>query len=207
MTVQNRLITTVTQIIVLPGYWIIRRIKFTTARTNPTITPTRTSFHTTFRISEGSTSPIAIPRMIMVLLWLPEFPPVSISIGIKLTRSGIAAKAFSYFTRIPPVIVLESIKIRSHGILFFANVKTPVFRYGFSLGSIAAIFSKSSVASSSMTSMTSSTVMIPTRRSSLSTTGMESRPYLFIVSATCSWSSVVWALMTWVSIISPTRRS
>ena len=47
MTVQNRLITTVTQIIVLPGYWIIRRIKFTTARTNPTITPTRTSFHTT----------------------------------------------------------------------------------------------------------------------------------------------------------------
>ena len=179
----------------------------TTASTNPTIRPTRTSFHTTFRISFGSISPTAIPRMIIVLLWLPEFPPVSINIGIKLTRSGIAAKAFSYFTRIPPVIVLESIKIRSHGILFFASVNTPVFKYGFSLGSMAAIFSKSSVASSSMTSMTSSTVMIPTRRSSLSTTGMERSPYLFIVSATSSWSSVVFALMTCVSMISPTWRS
>ena len=206
-TVANMLMTTVTQIMVFPGYWIIRRIKFTTASTKPTIKPTRISFHKTFNTSDGSISPRAMPRITMVLLWLPEFPPVSINIGIKLTNSGTAAKAVSYFTRIAPVMVLDSIRIRSHGILFFASWNTLVFKYGFSLGSMAAIFSKSSVASSSMTSITSSTVMIPTRRSSLSTTGIHKRPYLFIISATASWSSVVVTLITWVSIIVSRRAS
>ena len=91
-TVANILMTTVTQIMVFPGYWIIKRIKFTTASTKPTIKPTRISFHKTFNTSDGSISPRAMPRITMVLLWLPEFPPVSINIGIKLTNSGTAAK-------------------------------------------------------------------------------------------------------------------
>ena len=127
-TVQKRLKTTVRQIIVFPGYWSIRRIKLTRDKTTPTSTPTRTSFQTTLKISVTAISPTAIPRMIMVLLWLPQFPPVSINIGTKLTRRGTAANAFSYFNRIPPVMVLESIKIKSQGIRFFASWNTPVFR-------------------------------------------------------------------------------
>ncbi|OQA38951.1 MAG: hypothetical protein BWY50_02178 [Spirochaetes bacterium ADurb.Bin315] len=61
------------------------------------------------------------------------------------------------------IIPLKS-KTMSQTIRFFAKVNTPVFRYGFSLGINAPIFWKSSVFSSSMTSMMSSTVMIPTRR-------------------------------------------
>ena len=138
----------------------------TKPRMAPTIIPTRSSFQSTLNKSPGSISPTAIPRIIMVLLWLPALPPVSVSMGIKVTRSGITAKAASYFARIPPVIMLLIIRINSQAILFLASWKTPVFKYGFSLGSMAAIFSKSSVASCSMTSTTSSTVTIPTRRSS-----------------------------------------
>ena len=203
ITVQNRLITTVRQMSTCPGYWIIRRTKLTSARESPQSIPTRISFHITFRISAGSTSPTAIPRMIIVLAWLPEFPPVSINIGINVTKSGITEKAFSYFNKIPPVTILLNIRIISHGIRFLASWNTPVFRYGFSLGSIAAIFSKSSVASCSMTSMTSSTVMMPTRRSSPSTTGKLRRLYSLNVSTTFSWSSVVYALITCGSMISP----
>ena len=47
-----------------------------------------------------------------------------------------------------PVNVAEIIKRSSQGILFFHVSKTPVFIYGLSLGTIAAIFSISSVASS-----------------------------------------------------------
>ncbi len=61
---------------------------------------------------------------------------------------------------------------------------------------MAAIFSKSSVASCSMTSTMSSTVTMPTSRSSPSTTGRLKRSYLVNFSATSSWSSAVTALMT-----------
>jgi len=43
-----------------------------------------------------------------------------------------------------------------------------------------------------MTSTMSSIVMMPIIRSSWSTTGIEIRSYLRTVSATTSWSSVVW---------------
>ena len=169
--------------------------------------PTRSSFHSTRRISPASISPTAMPRMIMVLLWLPALPPVSVSMGIKVTSSGITANAASYLARILPVIMLLTIRIKSQASLFFARTNTPVFRYGFSLGIMAAIFSKSSVASCSMTSTTSSTVTIPTRRSSWSTTGRLKRSYLRKLSATSSWSSVVTALITWVSMMLPMTSS
>ena len=41
----------------------------------------------------------ASPRMTSVELCEPQFPPVSINIGIKDTRSGIAANASSYFRK------------------------------------------------------------------------------------------------------------
>ena len=121
ITVKNILMTTVRQIISWPGYWSIRRMKLTRARPTPQSTPTRSSFHTTFIISDGSTSPTAIPRIIIVLAWLPEFPPVSISMGTNVTSSGMAANAFSYFRRIPPVTMLLTIRIISQGRRFFAN--------------------------------------------------------------------------------------
>ena len=61
----------------------------------------------------------------------------------------------------------------------FFQISTGVERmYGCSDGSIAAIFSISSVASSSMTSMASSKVTMPTRRFSVSTTGRARKLYL-----------------------------
>ena len=67
---------------------------------------------------------------------------------------------------------------------------------------MAAIFSKSSVVSSSMTSMASSKVTIPTSRLSPSTTGMADRSYLFSSWATSSLSSWVLTERTLVSMMS-----
>ena len=66
--------------------------------------------------------------MILVELWLPAFPPVSVSMGIKVTRRGTAAKAASYLPRIPPVTMLETISTSSHTIRFLAREKTLVLR-------------------------------------------------------------------------------
>ena len=66
--------------------------------------------------------------MTSVLDWLPALPPVSVSIGIKVTSSGIEAKAASYRPRIPPVSIPEIISTSSQTIRFFARVKTPVLR-------------------------------------------------------------------------------
>ena len=61
---------------------------------------------------------------------------------------------------------------------------------------MAAIFAMSSLASSSMMSMASSTVMMPTRRPSPSTTGSEEKSYFDMVCTALSWSSLVVTLMT-----------
>ena len=50
-------------------------------------------------------------------------------------------------------------------------------------------------------------VMMPTKRFSLSTTGMESISYLENIKATSSWSSWVWTQMMWVRMMSPTTVS
>ena len=92
------------------------------------MTPTRSSFQSTRRISPASISPTAIPRIIMVLLWLPALPPVSVSMGMKVTSSGITAKAASYFARMLPVIMLLIMRIRSQARRFFARANTPVLR-------------------------------------------------------------------------------
>ena len=65
---------------------------------------------------------------------------------------------------ISPVNVADTISSSSQGIRARNVSNTEVLRYGLSVGVIAAIFSISSVASSSITSMASSTVTMPTSR-------------------------------------------
>ena len=69
-----------------------------------------------------------MPRMTRVLLWLPAFPPVSVSMGIKVTSRGMAEKAASYRPRMPPVIMPEIISTSSHTMRFLARANTPVLR-------------------------------------------------------------------------------
>ena len=149
--------------------------KVAAARVAPQSTATRISFQMTWSRSENSTSPRDRLRMTVTLAWEPEFPPVSISIGMKTVSTTCTASASSKLVRIMPVKVAETIRSSSQGMRFFQISKTPVFIYGRSEGVMAAMISMSSVASCSMTSMTSSTVTMPTRRFSLSTTGMASR--------------------------------
>ena len=142
--------------------------------------------------------------MTSVLLWLPALPPVSVSMGINVTSSGIAAMAASYRPRIPPVIMPEIISTSSHTMRCLARENTPVFRYGLSDGAMAAIFSKSSVASCSITSTASSTVTMPTKRPSASTTGNDRKPYRCSSRTASSWSVPVATEMTPSSITSLT---
>ena len=128
MTVTNILQTTTRATLNCPGLKIRMRTRLIAARVRPQTKPTRISFHRTFATSLRSMSPTAMPRMIMVLAWLPAFPPVSISCGTNVTRIGISAKASSYFARIPPVTVALIMRIISQRIRCFAISKTPVFR-------------------------------------------------------------------------------
>ena len=67
----------------------------TRERTAPTSRLTLSSFQSTLGKSDRAMSPTAMPRMTRVLLWLPAFPPVSVSMGIKVTSRGITEKAAS----------------------------------------------------------------------------------------------------------------
>ena len=76
--------------------YIIRiRMPFAAARTTPTIRETLNSLNMTLNMSPKCISSRAIPRIIKVELWDPQFPPVSISMGMKETRRGTAEKASS----------------------------------------------------------------------------------------------------------------
>ena len=63
--------------------------------TAPTMAETRSSLPRTRRKSLGSTSPSARPRTMRVLIWLPQLPAVSISMGMKETSRGRLTKASS----------------------------------------------------------------------------------------------------------------
>lgn len=114
-------------------------------------------------------------RMTAVEACAPELPPVPMSMGIKPMSTACTASASSKEFIIRLVNVAESMRNISHGTRRFHISKALVLEYGLSEGVIAAISSKSSVASASITSMTSSTVTMPTRRPSLSTTGSAMR--------------------------------
>ena len=114
--------------------------------------------------------------MMSVELCEPQLPPVSISIGMKATSSGTAAKASSYLEIIAPVMPAETISTSSHTMRCFACFHTGVFRYGSVFASIAAIFCMSSVVSSVSTPIASSKVTMPTMQLSVSTTGIAMSP-------------------------------
>ncbi len=71
------------------------RIAFTIANTTLTINEIRNSLNKTRKKSLNPISSTAKPRMIKVELCEPQFPPVSMSIGIKDTKIGTAEKASS----------------------------------------------------------------------------------------------------------------
>ncbi len=113
--------------------------------------------------------------MAIVELWLPALPPVPVRIGMDAVRPVTTASISSNEEIIEPVRVAEIMRTKSQPILFLTRVKTGVLRYSSSDGKRAAIFSKSSVVSSSMISKMSSIVTIPTSLFSLSTTGTARR--------------------------------
>src|SRR5699024_3680756 len=95
--------------ITFQSYMMQIRMPLTTARRAPTMSATRISLKITLKISLNSISPTASPRIIRVELWEPQLPPVPMSIGMKVISTGITAIAFSYYPRISPVTVAESI--------------------------------------------------------------------------------------------------
>ena len=56
--------------------------KFTDAMVTPHSAATRSSFHSTRRVSRNCTCPREMARMTEVEAWLPQLPPVSMSMGI-----------------------------------------------------------------------------------------------------------------------------
>ncbi len=175
---------------------------FTTASVTLMISDIRNSVKTTLKKSRSFISSTLIPRIIIVELCEPQFPPVLISIGINETSSGIAEHASSYLVSIVPVIAADSISTKSQNTLFFACFISDVLKYDSSVGLIAAIRSISSVASACITSIASSNVTIPTSLPSSSTTGIVTKSYLFMSFATSSLSSSVCTQMIVLSMMS-----
>ena len=110
--------------------WYIRKIRkpFTADKITLTISAMRNSLNSALKKSVKCISFNAIPRIIIVDVCAPQFPPVSINIGIKDTSNGIAANAFSYSVIILPVKVADSINNSSHIIRFFACWNTEVLK-------------------------------------------------------------------------------
>ena len=191
VTAIDRLTTSATHVVTdsdLRSMWSTSMIlpKQAMARQMPQRTATRISFQTTLKMSRNSISSRLMPRMTVTHACEPELPPVSISIGMNAVRHGSTPSASSKLVMTRPVSVAEIISSISQGIRFFQISNGDERRYGCSDGSIAAIFSISSVASSCMTSMASSKVTIPTRRFSVSTTGNARKSYFENICATCS---------------------
>ena len=70
----------------------------------------------------------AMPRITKVELWEPVLPPVSVSMGMKVTRTGRETKAASYLPKMLPVTVADSIRIINQITRFLAKENTLVFR-------------------------------------------------------------------------------
>ena len=107
-------------------YMIQIRRPFARESAAPTIREMRNSLNSTRNTSLSLISSSASPRMISVELWEPQFPPVSISIGMKETRRGTTANASSYRVITMPVNVEEIISTSSQTIRFFACSKVEV---------------------------------------------------------------------------------
>lgn len=98
------------------------------ARAIPHIKDVASSFIITFQMSLNSTSPRDRARMTVTEDWEPEFPPVSINIGIKAVRMTWTARAVSKCVMIRPVKVALTMRIISHGILCLKSSRGEVRR-------------------------------------------------------------------------------
>ena len=78
--------------------------------------------------SLNSTSPRLVARMTVTLAWLPELPPMPISMGMKPVRAAQAASWFSNAVRIMAVKVALTIRTVSHGMRLFQVSKTLVLK-------------------------------------------------------------------------------
>ena len=142
----------------------------TSAKIAPFTAPTRTSRRITRQTLEPVRSFVAIARTATVRLWVPAFPPIEATIGIKTasaTKSLITPSNWA-ITRLARTAVTRF--TASHGkrrlvVLITRSVRLP--------SPTPARRRMSSSCSSSKTTMASSMVITPTSRPSSSTTGAE----------------------------------
>ena len=102
--------------------------KHTADRAIPHKTAVLISFHIIMPMSEKPSSPSERERIIVTDDCEPEFPPVSISIGIKAVRTTSCDKALSKFVIIIPVKVAETIRNKSQPILCLKRLNAEVRR-------------------------------------------------------------------------------
>src|SRR5581483_10026723 len=160
----------------------------------PFASPMTASRKRTFRVFATVRSPSAMARTITVNVWIPAFPPMPATIGMKTAR---AANAWIDGSKSPTTVAARTAVGR------FTSSQKSRRRATFPAGSKIVSSAEtpprwwmSSVASSWMTSMTSSTVMVPSRRLSRLTTGTASRLCLVTSRATSSWSVSAVTLIT-----------
>ena len=139
----------------------------------PLIVATPSSLRSSRRIASGWTWPIAIARTIIVIVWLPELPPMPATMGISAAR----ATSFSIESSKAPM-TREATKAvtrlrASQAHRFFTESQTEAKISSSSRRPAWANCSLS--ASSRMKSTTALTVTRPTNLPSGSTTGAETR--------------------------------
>src|SRR3990172_3163620 len=154
-------------------------------QTAPIRSATLIYFNHTLMALVTSTRPVARPRVTTVEDCTPTLPDTALITGANETRAIICSSVALKCHRTAPTTISPSIVTISHGKRNRATLKGELVNI-YSSSSVPAIFNISSVASSRITSITSSTVMIPTSLSSLSTTGTASMLYLATRRATSS---------------------
>ena len=153
----------------------------------PNISPTLISLNKILTEFSILTLPVANPLTIIVEDWVPILPPIPIITGIK------AANAMVLFNTSSKTPIIKAAKIpptqlaNNQGTLIRAFSHDDLRRISRSFPAPTNC-KKSSVASSRITSTTSSTVTIPKSRSSWSTTGTAKKLYCDTIRATSSWS-------------------
>ena len=120
--------------------------------------------------------PVANPRMISVDDWRPTFPPIAAMTGMNVTTATTSWIVARKNHKIEPDTMLPIRLVSSQGTRSRTEWSAEECMSSSSSSiCVPDIFSMSSVAASWMMSTTSSTVIIPTRVLSLSTTGIASR--------------------------------
>ena len=158
-------------------------------RNSPSINPTRTSRQMTRSTSLGLTSATASARTTELAAWEPALPPAPMTIGTNTLSTTTASRVDSNTSMTLIVKNAAKISTMSHTPRFLANVSTVAERYGSFNGSEPSERNASSVASASRTSIASSTVIMPRRRFSSSTTGSASKSASCMRRAAISWST------------------